>query len=177
MAAVIDVALDQDKEYEIVNGQPEEKIVGGALHGVVGMRLGVRIGGVIENQRLGVLCGADTSFRIGENERIPDLAFVAAARIPAEGVPIGVWSFAPDLAVESISPNDMYEKVMNKVIEHLTAGVRQMWLIWPERRLVMIYSSLTEVKILQENDELDGGDIIPGFRCPVADLFPSPVTH
>jgi Uma2 family endonuclease len=175
MAAVIDVVLDQDKEYEIVNGQPEEKIMGGALHGIVSVRLIFRLEGLVENQQLGVVCGPDTSFRIGENERIPDVAFVAAARIPAEGVPEGAWPFAPDLAVEIISPNDLYEKVMTKVVEYLDAGVRQVWLIWPERRLVMVHSSLTDVKVLQETGELDGGDMIPGFRCRVADLFLSPV--
>jgi Uma2 family endonuclease len=171
MAAMIETVLDTDKEYEIVNGQPEEKVMGGAMHGVVGARFIIRAGGFVEAHQLGVVCGPDTSFQIGQNERLPDVAFVSAARIPEAGVPEGVWPLPPDLAVEIVSPSDLYSKVMTKVAEYLTAGVRQVWLIFPEHRTVTIYSSLTDVKVLQETDELDGGDVVPGFRCRVAELF------
>jgi len=174
MAAIVEIARDEDKEYEIVNGQPEEKVMGGAQHGGIGVRFIIRLGGFVEAQRLGGLYGPDTSFKIGENERLPDAAFVAASRIPEEGEPEGAWPIPPDLAVEIISPNDLYEKVMTKVIEYLTNGVRQVWLISPEHRTVTIYSSPTDVKVLQETDELDGGEVIPGFRLRVAELFQGP---
>ena len=69
--------------------------------------------------------GPDTSFQIGANERLPDVAFVAADRIPAWGEPEGMWPFAPDLAVEILSPTDLYEKVSGKIREYFAAGVRQ----------------------------------------------------
>jgi len=174
MAAIIETVLDQDKEYEIVDGQPEEKQMGGARHGGVGSRLIGELWAHIKAQRLGGVYGADTSFQIGQNERMPDVAFVAAARIPEEGEPEGAWPMPPDLAVEIVSPTDLHEKLMTKVTEYLKAGVRQVWLISPEHRTVTIYSSPTEVKVLQGADELDGGDVIPGFRCRVADLFQGP---
>jgi Uma2 family endonuclease len=123
---------------------------------------------------LGGIYGPDTSFKIGRNERMPDVSFVAAARIPPEGEPDGAWPIPPDLAVEVISPNDIFEKVNAKVREYFEAGVRQVWLISIEQRTVMVYSSPTAVAILEEREEIDGGEIIPGFRCRVSDLFTLP---
>lgn len=174
MAAIIETVIEQDKEYEIVAGQPEEKKMGGAQHGGIGLRLGAKLWVHVEAHRLGGVYGPDTSFRIGQNERMPDVSFVAAARIPEEGEPEGAWPMPPDLAVEIVSPADLYEQVIAKIDEYLAAGVRQVWLISPEHRTVTAYSSPTEVKILQETDELDGGDVIPGFRCRVAELFQGP---
>jgi len=129
----------------------------------------------VKARRLGSVYGPDTSFQIGQNQRIPDVAFIAAERIPLEGEPQGPWPMPPDLAVEIVSPTDLHEKLMAKIAEYLAAGVRQVWRISPEHRTVAIHSSPTEVKILSETDELDGGHVIPGFRCRVAELFRGPI--
>lgn len=168
------IVLDPDKEYEIVDGQPEEKSLGGARQGGIGARLIVRLGSHVEQGGLGGVYGPDTSFRIGPNERLPDVSFVAASRIPATGEPEGAWPLAPDLVVEIVSPNDLYERVMGKIEEYFRAGVRQMWLISPEHRTVTVYRSLTDVTVLTDQDELRGEEIVPDFRCPVADLFRAP---
>lgn len=81
---------------------------------------------------------------------------------------------APDLAVEIISPNDLYEKVTSKVWEYLAAGVRQVWLISLEHRTVIVYHSPTQTTILTEADELANNEVLPGFRLRVGELFPSP---
>jgi hypothetical protein len=70
--------LNPEKEYEIIAGQPEEKDMGGARHGGIGARLLIRMGSYVEAQRLGGVYGPDTSFQVGPNERLPDVAFVAA---------------------------------------------------------------------------------------------------
>lgn len=166
--------LNPEKEYEIVAGQVEEKEMGGARHGGIGARLIIRLGSYAEAQRLGGVYGPDTSFQIGANERLPDVAFVAAARIPVEGEPEGIWPLAPDLAVEIISPSDLYEKVHGKVREYFAAGVRQVWLISPEHETVTIFSSPTQVRVLSAEDELSSDDLLPGFRCRIRELFQSP---
>jgi len=174
MAVATEVALDPEKEYEIVAGRPEEKEMGGARHGGVGARLIIRLGSYVEAHRLGSVYGPDTTFRIGGNERLPDVSFVAAARIPAEGEPEGIWPIAPDLAVEIISPTDLHEKVIGRVREYFAAGVRQVWLISPEHKTLTIYYSPTHVTILSEEDELVSDDLVPGFRCRISELFQSP---
>jgi Uma2 family endonuclease len=85
-----------------------------------------------------------------------------------------MWPFAPDLAVEILSPTDLHEKVSGKIREYFAAGVRQVWLISPEYKTVTIYQSPTQVSILTEADELISGEIVPGFRCRLRELFQTP---
>lgn len=174
MVVLTDVAPVIDKEYEVIDGHPEEKIMGGARQGGIGMRLGARLTLYVEENQLGAVYGPDTTFRIGRNQRLPDVAFVAASRIPPEGEPAGIWEIVPDLAVEIVSPNDFYEKVIAKVLEYLTAGVQQVWLISPENRLLTVYDSPTQTTILTEVDELTCDRLIPGFRCSLASIFRQP---
>jgi Uma2 family endonuclease len=176
MAAVLEetVALDPDKEYETYDGVSEEKAMAGARHGRVGARLIITLGQYVVSNDLGVVYGPDTTFKVGEDDRLPDISFVAIERIPEDGDPEGLWNIAPDLAVEIVSPNDTYQKLMNKVFDYLDAGVKEVWLVAPESKTVTIYYSFTEVKILTENDVLTCEKLLPGFSCPVGDLFKLP---
>jgi Uma2 family endonuclease len=174
MASTTGLDPHPDKEYEIVAGQPEEKTKGGARHSGVGTRLIARLVIHVEANQLGGVCCPDAIFQVGENQRIPDVAFVAATRLLVEGEPEGIWTMAPDLAVEIISPNDLYERVISKAGEYFAGGVRQVWLISPEHQTVTIYSSPTHTTILTEADELVSEELLPGFRCRIADLFRSP---
>jgi Uma2 family endonuclease len=169
-----EIALDPDKEYEIIHGSPEEKEMGSARHGGIGARLIARLSWHVEDRNLGGVYGPDTTYLVGGNDRLPDVSFVSASRIPEDGEPEGKWLVAPDLAVEIISPTDLYEKVVGKVEDYLKAGVKQVWLISPEHRTVTIYSSLTQTVILTDGDDLPGGDVVPDFTCRVAELFRQP---
>jgi Uma2 family endonuclease len=106
--------------------------------------------------------------------RKPDVAFVRYGRFPGEQLPLGHAQLAPDLAVEVVSPNDTYEEVIEKIEEYLHAGVRLVWVISPHNHTIRVYRVNGSSHSLRENDELDGEDVVPGFRCPVRDLFPQP---
>ncbi|HSX83319.1 MAG TPA: Uma2 family endonuclease, partial [Candidatus Saccharimonadia bacterium] len=99
MSTTTAVALDPDRLYEIVDGRPEEKERPGARHGGICARLTMKLGMYLTPNQLGEFY-VETSFQIGANERIPDLAFVSAARIPPQGEPDTKWPMPPDLAVE-----------------------------------------------------------------------------
>ena len=79
-----------------------------------------------------------------------------------------------DLAIEVISPNDIYMKVMSKMEDYFAAGVRQVWLVDPEYHRVSIYRSPTDVAILTEEQELVSEDLLPGFRCRLSEIFKTP---
>lgn len=103
--------------------------------------------------------------------RVPDVSFIAQARMPAEGFGVFV-PFAPDLAVEVVSPGDTAAELRRKVRQYLNAGVRIVWVVWPDDRTVSLYAAESDVpRELREDDELDGGDVLPGFRVRVGDLF------
>lgn len=168
--------IDPEKQLEWVNGHAEVKEMAGARHSRIGVRLLSRLNMFVEEQRLGAVYGPDASFTIGKRERIPDIAFVAAARIPPEGDPVGIWPIAPDLAVEIISPNDLIEAVEGKIREYFAAGVQQVWLVSPQFETVTIYDTPVKSITLQAGDELTSPVLLPGFHCPVAALF-QPVVH
>ncbi len=168
--------IDPEKQLEWVNGHAEVKEMAGARHSRIGIRLITKLGVYLEDNPVGEIYGPDASFTIGGRERIPDVAFVAAVRIPPEGDPVGIWPIAPDLAVEIVSPNDILEKVTEKIHEYFAAGVQQVWLVSPQFEMVTIYDSPVKSTTLQAGDELTSPALLPGFRCPVAALF-QPAIH
>lgn len=174
MQAVLDVTLDTEREYEIVNGIPEEKPMAGARHGNVIARLIIKLGIYLESRDLGELYSPDTTFLIGHNQRLPDIGFVFADRIPKEGQPTGMWEIPPDLAVEVVSPNDVFVKVTRKVDEYLEAGVKQVWLVIPEQNAIWVYRSPFDVTVFQNDMELVSEDLFPGFQCKLTEIFRIP---
>ncbi|HMV50215.1 MAG TPA: Uma2 family endonuclease [Blastocatellia bacterium] len=165
-----EIQLDTEKSYEFVNGQWEEKEMPGARHSGVCGRLTHKLREFVASNDLGEVY-PEASFQIGENERIPDLAFVSAARIPAEGEPETKWPMPPDLAIEIVSPSDFYDRVYAKAMEYLTAGVKQVWVISPENQVVTIYRSPTNIIAFPLESELVSEDLLPGFRCPLREIF------
>ena len=101
------------------------------------------------------------------------MAFVSTARWPLDrALPgTGDWDVVPDLAVEVISPNDVFKDVLAKVREYFHYGVQVVWVIAPEEQQVYVYDAPAHVRILYGQDELTGGEVVPGFRMPLGHLF------
>jgi Uma2 family endonuclease len=161
--------------YEVVNGQRVE-LPPMSIYAVwITSRLGYRLGPFVEEQRLGIVVNEALFILDAESNlrRRPDLAFVSSGRWPLDRpMPeTGDWEVIPDLAVEVISPNDAFENVLAKMDEYFEKGVRQVWIVLPMRQRIYVFHSPTQVRILSAADELDGGDLLPGFRLPVARLF------
>jgi Uma2 family endonuclease len=102
--------------------------------------------------------------------RAPDVGFVSKARLPA-GLPKGYIPFAPDLAVEVVSPNDKAAEIQTKIGEYLRYGVRLIWVLYPDNQSIVVHTK-EGARTLTVDDTLDGGDVLPGFSLPVRDLFP-----
>ncbi len=77
----------------------------------------------------------------------------------------------PDLAVEVISENDEAVKVIAKVREYFDAGVRAVWVIYPNVEVVHVYHAFDRIEVVTRDGTLDGGAVVPGFRLPLAELF------
>ena len=103
-----------------------------------------------------------------------DASFIAAHRLTRDDLPTGHCEIVPDLAVEVISPNDLYSDVETKVDEYLQAGVRLVWVIDPGTESVRVHRLNGSVQDLSSRDPLSGEDVVPGFSCPVAKLFELP---
>ena len=146
----------------------------GGEHGDVTMNLSAPMWTHAKTQQLGKVLAAETGFilvRDPDTVRGADIAFVHKDRIPAGGIPRKFVPFAPDVAVEVVSPSDRMEAVEEKVGEWLAAGTKLVWVVLPRQRQIKVYRSPTDVTILTDKDELDGGAVMPGFRLPVAQVF------
>jgi Uma2 family endonuclease len=80
----------------------------------------------------------------------------------------------PDLAVEVVSPTDFAEDVWGRVFECFQAGVRLVWAISPRHRFAHVYESPTRMRLVTESEPLEGGEVLPGFRLPLARLLDPP---
>lgn len=103
--------------------------------------------------------------------RGPDVAFIDASRLPSGRSSIRNWELAPDLAVEIVSPSNRPAATLEKVAEYLRVGVRQVWVVDPERDEVTVYRDRGEVRVLSAGDVLGPDDVLPGFRLDLAEVF------
>lgn len=172
------LAMPGGENFELVNGRLVERHMGILASWVAG-EVFFALANHCRQRRLGwVLPGGDAGYQgfpdSPRSVRKPDVSFVRYGRFPEDQLPSGYARLAPDLAVEVISPNDEYEEVLEKIEEYLRGGVHLVWVISPRNHLVHVYRANGSIHVLRENDELDGEDVVPGFRCSVRDLFPHP---
>jgi Uma2 family endonuclease len=105
-------------------------------------------------------------------KRRPDVAFVSYARWPTSVVAREpAWNVVPDLAIEIVSSTNLAEEIDRKLTDYFQAEVRLVWVFYPDSGRVYVYESPTHVSILERTDTLDGGEILPGFRLPIAGLY------
>jgi Uma2 family endonuclease len=165
---------ERDWRTELVQGRLVREPLAGYEHGLLANRISFLLTAFVREHRLGDVLTAETGFVLSEDPptvRGPDVAFVAAERVPTEGPPAGFARFAPDLAVEVVSPSSRLSEVQDKALDYLDAGARLVWVVEPRARRVMVYRSRSDIRVLGLEEELDGGSVLPGFRLPVREIF------
>ncbi|HZN38651.1 MAG TPA: Uma2 family endonuclease [Planctomycetota bacterium] len=160
---------------ELVRGVLRRLSPAGYRHGAVIGRLAGRIGPYARERNLGETFGAETGFILARNPdtvRAPDVAFVQQNRLPSE-FSSGYFPGPPDLAVEVTSPTDTYTEVHQKALSWLEHGTRLVWVIDPVARHATVYRGRDDMTVLGADEELTGGDVLPGFTVALRDLFPA----
>jgi Uma2 family endonuclease len=166
--------MPDTERRELVKGELRIMAPAGFDHGAVITNLAFLLTQYVKANKLGLVLGAETGFilaRDPDTVRGADIAFVSTARLPAGGRPIGYFPGAPDLAVEVVSPGDTLKEVEDKVDDYLVAGTPLVWVVNPRRRTVTIHRPQTPPAMLGERDSLTGDTVVPGFSCPVAEIF------
>lgn len=133
---------DDRYRYELVKGIIRRMPPAGFEHGVQAAKIGRYLDVHITKYQLGIVCGAETGFKISQDPDTvlaPDAAFVNQVSIDKHGIPKGYWVGAPDLAVEIISPNDTYTEVAEKANDWLNAGCKMVWVVNPRRETIEVY--------------------------------------
>jgi Uma2 family endonuclease len=171
------VRSDDELLYEIIDGQRVELPPMSILASRVASRLMGQLGHFLIGNPLGEAL-TETLVRLPlpvDRNRRPDLAFVSAQRIaqaPPQPGSDNAWDIVPELMVEVVSPHDLVDEIMERLDEYWAAGTKLVWVVYPTQRLVHVYESPRQVRILGAADELDGGGVLPGLRIAIAALFP-----
>ena len=168
---VIDIEARESRLCELVDGVLVEKTVG-YYESCLAVRLIMLIGSFVEQRRLGVVAGEAGMIRLSAGlVRIPDVSFVSWGRLPGRRVPrVPIADLAPDLAVEVISPSNTTREMERKLQDYLAAGVRLVWYVHPGPQEVHVYTAERQ-DVLTLDQELSGGDVLPGFVLPLRQLF------
>ena len=165
---------EDDSLQELVNGVVVTVPPSSFHHGRVCMELVMRLGDCVEDRSVGVVTCNNSGVILGRNPdtvRGPDLAFWSHERMP-DPPRHGYATVAPDLAIEVLCASDTFGMVHFKVRQYLDAGVRLVWIIDPEANAVVVFRPGPGSTILANGETLSGEDVLPGFSCPVAELFP-----
>ena len=164
---------DDGWRYELIEGVLVRMSPSAPEPGTIASVIVARLVVFVEPRGLGRVFTAEAGFVLARDPDTvvaPDVAFTRAECLP----PRREWRHflpPPDLAVEVVSPSDRGTNVADKVARYLAAGVPLVWIFWPDPRTVSVHAPGREAITLGEGDELDGEDVLPGFRLPVADVF------
>ena len=161
---------DDGTRRELVNGElrtmspsrPRHGLIAGAIHG--------NLFQFARAKRLGVILGADPAFRLAPRTvRAPDVAFLRAERLPEDDP--SAFDGAPDLAVEVVSPGDTAVEIQQKAEQWLRAGARAVWVVYPGIPSLVQHLPNGTARTSGPDDEVDGGDVLPGFSMRLRDLL------
>ena len=158
--------------YELVKGELLTMSPPGEEHGAVIINLAAPLAMHVKANKLGIVYAGDPGFILERDPDTvlgPDIAFISHERAGRPGK--GYRSGPPDLAVEVISPKASKKRIATKTAQWLEFGTLVVWLVNPETRTVEVIHPKGQRTVLSENDELTGGNLIPGFRIPVGEIF------
>ncbi|MHB8626145.1 MAG: Uma2 family endonuclease [Aggregatilineales bacterium] len=159
-----------DRMFELIDGEIIEKEVGSYVPSWVAGQIFLAIGIYLRQNPIGRLTGADGTYEMSDkNALIPDLAFTLKVRLPEH--PIRSATIPPDLTVEVKSPSDRYRALRRKAERYLELGTKMVWLVFPEKQLIEVYTTDADVETIDSNGIVTGGDLLPGFTLSVRDIF------
>ena len=157
---------------ELIDGRIVTTHPSGFEHGTIEVNLGSELRAFVRERNLGRVTGGEVGIYIHRRpDRIrgADIAFVSADR---QAKPVkGFLEVAPNLVVEIMSPEDRWQDVREKLADYFSIGVERVWIVEPQNRKVLVFSSPTEVEEYGEEDTLRGEGILSDFAIEVAQLF------
>jgi Uma2 family endonuclease len=173
---VIEIREHEDRLCELVDGVLVEKTMG-EYEAYLGSLLNYLLWAFVRPRRLGIVMTSDVLVRLAPGLiRIPDVCFYSWARLPGRKVTRRAFTEkSPDLAVEVISPSNTKREMQRKLEEYFAGGSSLVWYVYHEpRQEVKVYTSPEDCAILAADQTLDGGDVLPGFRLELRELFADP---
>jgi Uma2 family endonuclease len=164
--------ISTGKRCELIDGVVRDLPPAGYDHGRIAGNVFGLLWTHVRRNELGAVCAAETGFVLRHDPdtvRAADVSFVRADRA-MESQP-RFFPGTPDLVVEVVSPGDRAQDVDAKIKTWLGAGTIIAWVVWPQTRRMSVHRTGQDVLTFSEHDTLDGGEVLPGFSCKVAEIF------
>ncbi len=163
---------DENRLYELLDGVLVEKVMG-FRESLLAVAIAAALKSFVQPRKLGVVSGADGMVRLFPGMvRIPDVAYISRERLPGGQIPTQrVPAIVPDLAVEIISESNTDAEMARKLKDYFRAGVRLVWFVSHETRTARVYTTAESFSALNEDQDLDGGIVLPGFTMSLRGLF------
>lgn len=162
-------------QAELIRGELVKILPTGFWHGRVENKFGFILESFVQKHNLGLVSVGEVGIYTARNPdtvRGADVVFISHQRL-AQVKSKGYLDVAPELVVEIMSPSDTWREVIDKLEEYFNIGVLVVWVADPDKQQVYVYRSLTDVQRFTEADVLPGGEVLPEFSIPVAELFAS----
>lgn len=159
---------------ELVAGEIVRMSPAGVRHSMVTGRIFFALESWNQAAKLGRVMTNETGIVVRsapDTVRGADVLFISYRRLPASEDWEGFLRHPPELVVEVFSKDDSWKKMEEKISDYHAFGVDLVCVADPQTRSVRVYPKGGEPSLLQAADELDGADLLPGFKCPVARFF------
>ncbi len=159
---------------ELIRGVLHETVTAGGEHGDIASGLIGEVRAYARPRRLGRVGGTDTGILLERNPdtvREPDVYYISAEKLALDVRVAGYYEVVPDMVAEIRSPSDRRAEFNEKIQMWLDFGVRLVLAVYPQTRTIEAHQPGRSTVTLAYEDTLNGGEIIPGFSCPVRDIF------
>jgi Uma2 family endonuclease len=164
--------LPGHERAELIDGEVRFEMPPSPSHGMIAFKLALKLGVWLAQTKAGI-AGIEGGFLVQRNPdrvRGPDVWFIRAERAP-QTPPEGFWEIAPDFVVEIVSSSDTAEIIKEKLQDHFGVGVRLAWVMYPRFKQVEAHAPDGTMRTFHATDTLEAEDVLPGFRCVVAELL------
>jgi Uma2 family endonuclease len=160
---------EYNERYELIDARLVEKPMPRFSNTRMQRRLLLAFSDFDREERLGAAATETSVFIRPHYSPAPDLSYWIASRVPPEDVDIAP---RPDLAVEIQPEGQSLKSQTNKAKEYLDAGVQMVWILQPSKKTALVFHQGSAKPItVPPTGELDGGEVIPGFKIPLSELF------
>jgi Uma2 family endonuclease len=157
---------------ELIDGVLVEKAIGYFESALAAVLIGW-LGNYMAEHRLGMVLGEAGLIRLSPGQvRVPDVSVILWERFGGRGPPqVAILPLAPDLAVEVLSAGNSPGEMQWKLVDYFKAGVRLVWYVDPRARTLCAYTAPDRFALIDEQGIVEGGQVLPGLRFALADLF------
>ena len=160
------------EQYELVEGELVPLASPTPWHARVRHLLERLLGNYFDRNAIGLVMSEMDSRLSEDTIRRPDVSILLAAKSKSFDWTKSPLPFAPNIAVEVLSPSELATDVRRKTLQYLAAGSEEVWQLDYKNGEILIQTN-TGIRLLRSDDLLES-PLLPGFSVPVNTLLSTP---